>query len=95
MKFYLLLVYLTVGLAAFYYFTVFFHIFFNIFGDKVKANKAFIPFYGWIVGLRPEKKPKVEEPVAEEKKPKQSKKPITRKPRAKKSEEKKDTEETL
>lgn len=89
MKFYLLLVYLTVGLAAFYYFTVFFHIFFNIFGDKVKANKAFITFYGWIVGLRPEKKQNVEKPVVKEKKP------ITRKPRAKKSAEKKDTAETL
>lgn len=89
MKFYLLLVYLTVGLSAFYYFTVFFHIFFNIFGDKVKANKAFIPFYGWIVGLRPEKKQNVEKTVVKEKKP------ITRKPRDKKSAEKKDTAETL
>lgn len=72
MKYYLLLVYLTVGLAAFYYFTVFFHIFFNIFGDKVTVNQSFIPFYGWFVGLRPNKKQKTEEIIETPKEKKSS-----------------------
>ena len=52
MKFYLLLVYVTVALVAFYYLTVFLHIFFGIFGEKVEENRVFIPFYGWIKGIK-------------------------------------------
>ena len=55
MKYYLLLVYITAGLVALYYLTVLMHIFFGSFGKNVSTNKAFIPFYGWIMGLRDDK----------------------------------------
>lgn len=55
MKYYLLLVYVTAGLVALYYLTVLLHIFFGSFGKHVDVNKAFIPFYGWIAGLKGDK----------------------------------------
>lgn len=64
MKFYLLLVYVTVALVAFYYLTVFLHIFFGIFGENVKENRVFIPFYGWIKGIKNDKQKEEEAEAA-------------------------------